>query len=184
MIFFRRQNLIGKLTLKSFCCAACFFFCLSVGKAQTKNNLARSESSRSMLSEAQSALASEDFSRAAVLLEKILSGEPRNSAAHTLAGIAADRQNNLTSAEKHFAAAAKLAPVEPETRNNYGAILLRLNKRTEAAREFAASLKVNPNQRSALVNLAQIRFAENDRSTPNRTVFWNWRESSADFARI
>ena len=55
-----------------------------------------------------------------------------------------------------------MRPDLPETRNNYGAILLRQNKKEAAAREFAASLKINPNQSSALINLAKIRFAEND----------------------
>lgn len=132
-----------------------------------------------MLTEAQSALASDDLRRAAALLGKVLSAEPRNSAAHTLAGITADRQNNSTLAVRHFAAAAKLAPDAPETRNNYGAILLKLNKKTEAAREFAASLKANPNQPSALVNLAQIRFAENDLSAA-RQLFEKAEASQPD----
>ncbi|MEO5857881.1 MAG: tetratricopeptide repeat protein [Pyrinomonadaceae bacterium] len=87
---------------------------------------------------------------------------PRNSAANTLAGIIGDKENNVAVAEKHFALAARVEPNAPETRNNYGAVLLRLGRRKEAGREFTASLALNPRQASALVNLAQIRTAEGD----------------------
>lgn len=161
-MFFRRQNLIGTRILTNFCFAACILLCVFAIEAQTKHTPAQNESNNKLLAEAASALDAEDLSRAAAVLQKVLLSEPRNSAAHTLAGITADRQNNLEAAEKHFATAAKLSPDAPEARNNYGAILLRLKKKPEAAKEFAASLRANPNQRSALVNLAQIRFDENN----------------------
>jgi tetratricopeptide (TPR) repeat protein len=66
--------------------------------------------------------------------------------------------NDRKEAEKHFAAAASLAPTEPSTRNNYGAILMRLGRAAEARTQFEASLKLNPDQTSALTNLAQIYF--------------------------
>ena len=159
---FRRQNLIGKTLVVSFYFAVCFLLSTSVGAAQTNKNNVRRETSEKLLTEAASALASEDLERTAVILQKIFLLEPQNWSAHTLAGIVEDRQNNPASAEKHFATAAKLNPRSAETHNNYGAILLRQNKKTEAAREFVASLKINPNQSSALINLAQIRFAESD----------------------
>ena len=77
---------------------------------------------------------------------------------HTSLGIKAAEANNLKEAERHFAAAASLAPSEPSTRNNYGAILLRLGRTAEARTQFEASLKLNPDQVSALTNLAQIYF--------------------------
>ena len=76
--------------------------------------------------------------------------------AHTRLGIKAAEANNLKEAEEHFAAAASLAPSEPSTRNNYGAILMRLGRTAEARTQFEASLKLNPDQVSALTNLAQI----------------------------
>lgn len=78
--------------------------------------------------------------------------------AHTHLGMIAAEANDLKEAEKHFAAAASLAPSEPSTRNNYGAILMRLGRTAEARAQFEASLKLNPNQPSALTNLAQIYF--------------------------
>lgn len=72
--------------------------------------------------------------------------------------------NNLKEAERHFAAAASLAPSDPSTRNNYGAILLRLGRTAEARTQFEASLKLNPDQPNALTNLAQIYF---DRGRPD-----------------
>ena len=116
----------------------------------------------SPLNSVAQSLENKDFVSAEATLQKFLASQPRNVTAQTLAGIVADRQNKLAEAEKHFALAAKIAPQSAETRNNYGAILVRLNRRAEAAKEFTASLAANPNQPSALVNLANIRFAEND----------------------
>jgi Flp pilus assembly protein TadD len=78
--------------------------------------------------------------------------------AQTHLGLVAAEANDLKEAERHFAAAASLAPADPATRNNYGAILMRLGRTAEARDEFEASLKLNPNQPSALTNLAQIYF--------------------------
>ena len=77
---------------------------------------------------------------------------------HTQLGVTAAGKNDLKAAERHFAAAASLAPSDPATRNNYGAILLRLGRTAEARAQFEASLKLNPDQPSALTNLAQIYF--------------------------
>ena len=77
---------------------------------------------------------------------------------HTRQGVAAANANDLKAAERHFAAAASLAPSDPSTRNNYGAILMRLGRMAQARTEFEASLKLNPDQPSALTNLAQIFF--------------------------
>ncbi|HEX2267973.1 MAG TPA: tetratricopeptide repeat protein [Pyrinomonadaceae bacterium] len=82
-----------------------------------------------------------------------------NVDAHTQRGMIAADANNLKEAERHFAAAASLAPSNPSARNNYGAILMRLGRTAEARIQFEASLKLNPDQPSALTNLAQIYFA-------------------------
>lgn len=83
--------------------------------------------------------------------------------AHTQRGVIAAEANDLKEAERQFAAAASLAPSDPSTRNNYGAILMRLGRTAEARAQFEASLKLNPDQPSALTNLAQIYF---DRGQP------------------
>lgn len=77
---------------------------------------------------------------------------------HTYRGMKAADANDLKEAERQFAAAASLAPSNPSTRNNYGAILMRLGRTAEARGQFEASLKLNPDQPSALTNLAQIYF--------------------------
>lgn len=136
----------------------CFFF--SNSAAQTKSSSVNNQKIEGLIAESADALQTGDFIRAKANLQKVLSDAPRNVTANTLAGIVYDKENDLPKAEKHFALAAKLAPNAPETRNNYGAILLRLDRKVEAAREFTASLKANPQQTSALVNLAQIRVAE------------------------
>ncbi|HSL54701.1 MAG TPA: tetratricopeptide repeat protein [Pyrinomonadaceae bacterium] len=105
-----------------------------------------------------------DKSRAKVIFEQTLKKDPRNVDAHTYLGMIAADANELKEAERHFAAAASLAPSEPSTRNNYGAILMRLGRTPEARAEFEASLKLNADQPSALTNLAQIYF---DRGQPD-----------------
>ncbi|MBA3334841.1 MAG: tetratricopeptide repeat protein [Acidobacteria bacterium] len=137
------------------------FFCNS-SSAQATSSSGSNQKISELIAESTNALQTRDFIRAKTTLQKVLSMAPRNVTANTLAGIVADKENDLPKAEKHFALAAKLAPEAPETRNNYGSILLRLNRKTDAAREFAASLKANPQQISALINLAQIRFIEGD----------------------
>ena len=105
-----------------------------------------------------------DKARAKMIFERTLKSDPRNVDAHTYLGMIAAEANELNEAERHFAAAASLAPSEPSTRNNYGAILMRLGRTAQASTEFEASLKLNANQPSALTNLAQIYF---DRGQPD-----------------
>jgi Flp pilus assembly protein TadD len=99
-----------------------------------------------------------DKSRAKSFFEQALKIDSRNVDAHTYLGMLAADANDLKEAERHFAAAASLAPADPSTRNNYGAILMRLGRTAQARTEFEASLKLNANQPSALTNLAQIYF--------------------------
>lgn len=172
---FGRQEIIGRLLTAIFFLSVCH----NVGFAQPKPVSEKNQTSDKKLAEIIDALSSQDLVRAKTLVQKVLLAQPRNVTAQTLAGIVAERRNELSEAEKHFALAAKLAPQSPETRNNYGAILVRLNRPTEAAREFTASLKANPNQPSALVNLANIRFAENN-LTAARELFGKAKSTAPD----
>jgi tetratricopeptide (TPR) repeat protein len=81
--------------------------------------------------------------------------------AHNYLGILDDQSGDLTSSVGHFARAARLNPRSAALRNNYGAILLKLNRVKEAAAEFEAALRLDPQRVNALLNLAQIRFNEN-----------------------
>ncbi|HYV84266.1 MAG TPA: tetratricopeptide repeat protein [Pyrinomonadaceae bacterium] len=110
------------------------------------------------INEGVSALDRGDKTKAKVIFEQTLKSDPRNVDAHTYLGMIAAEANDLNEAERHFAAAATLAPSEPSTRNNYGAILMRLGRTAQAQAEFEASLKLNPNQPNALTNLAQMYF--------------------------
>lgn len=156
-MYLKQQKYTGWLILMGLC-----LLVTCSGIAQTKKTNLKSQEIEQKLTEATAALSAGDLARSEQILQEVLVSSPRNFTAQTLAGIVADRRNDLPKAEKYFSAAAKLAPNLPEIRNNYGAILLRLNRRADAAKEFTASLVINPNQLSALVNLAQIRFAEND----------------------
>ncbi|MDI1242844.1 MAG: tetratricopeptide repeat protein [bacterium] len=134
--------------------------CVSIGETQAQLSPAKTQRVDAMLAESTAAFKSGDLNRAKSILGEVLSIAPRNSAANTLAGIVADSENDLAGAEKHFALAAKIDPNAPVTRNNYGAVLLRLGRPKAAAREFTASLALEPRQTSALVNLAQILLAD------------------------
>jgi Tfp pilus assembly protein PilF len=123
-----------------------------------------------------------DKTKAKLFFEQTLKNDPGNVDAHTYLGMIADGANDLKEAERHFAAAASLAPSEPFTRNNYGAILMRLGRMAQARTEFEASLKLNPDQPSALTNLAQIYF---DRGQPDdlqmaRSLLERAAKSSSD----
>lgn len=155
MMIFYRKNLLVYLVLSIALIAA---FVLN-GQSQQTISLAGKQLSEKLLEQVLEFVRTENFLKAAEALKRVLAAEPKNITAHTLAGIVANRQNDLKTAEKHFAIAARLQPNAPETRNNYGAILFRLNRLGEAAKEFEASLKANPNQPSAQANLAQIYFA-------------------------
>lgn len=133
--------------------------CSDFGIAQ-KNDL--SAKRQTSITKATDAFKRGDFNSAKTILRKILLIEPHNVTAHTLLGAIADRENDLKTAESHFAQAAKFSPKSSETHNNYGAILVRLNRKAEAAKQFKASLAANPNQPSALINLAQIHVDENN----------------------
>ncbi len=135
-------------------------FCFGIASAQIKSSARDAKKIEKLFADSAAALEVGDFARAKIILREVLSVAPRSATANTLAGILADKENDLTRAEKHFALAAKIAPNASETRNNYGAVLLRIGRKKEAAREFAASLTANPKQASALVNLAKIRIDE------------------------
>jgi Tfp pilus assembly protein PilF len=101
-----------------------------------------------------------DTEKAKRLFRRALMLDATNVAAHTYLGIIADHAGELTEAEHQFAEAARVAPASPEARNNHGGILLKLGRNAAAIKEFEASLRLDSKQTGALVNLAQIRFAE------------------------
>jgi protein O-GlcNAc transferase len=119
---------------------------------------AREGAAQTFVADGAAALARGDEASARDSFEKALRADPNNVEAHTYLGVLADRAGDLQGAEKHFAAAAALAPFSAPARNNYGAILVRLNKTQLAAVQFESSLKLDRDQPNALVNLAQIRF--------------------------
>jgi Tfp pilus assembly protein PilF len=123
-----------------------------------QNGARGGDAAQTLVAEGAAALARGDDTTARDSFEKALRADPNNVEAHTYLGVLADRAGDLKEAEKHFAAAAALAPFSASARNNYGAILVRLNKPQLAAVQFEASLKLDRDQPNALVNLAQIRF--------------------------
>jgi tetratricopeptide (TPR) repeat protein len=119
------------------------------------------EKAAALVNEGAAALERGDLNAARQSFGRALELEKDNVAAHTYLGVIADREGNLVEAERHFSAAAIAAPLSPEARNNHGAILLRMGRTEQAAAQFEISLRLDKNQPSALINLAQIRFAAN-----------------------
>jgi tetratricopeptide (TPR) repeat protein len=182
-MFWQRKK-SGKPWLSMMFLVVAVSFEISSAQSPRKQTINNFESLSQKIDSAMQAMQNNDFAIAGNILKKIIAAEPKNVAAQTLAGIVADRQNDLAAAEKHFAVAAKLQPNAPETRNNYGAILFRLGKLDVAAREFELSLKANPNQPSAQINLGQIYFAENTPAKLNlaRQLFEKASIDNADVA--
>ena len=121
-------------------------------------NPAQEEKAAALVSEGAASLERNDAQAARRLFQKALEVDRSNVAAHTYLGVMDDREGRLAEAERHFAAAAIAAPLSPQSRNNHGAILLRMGRLEQAAAQFEISLRLDKNQPSALVNLAQIRF--------------------------
>ena len=113
-----------------------------------------------LVADGAAALERGDTEGAKSLFRRALVLDATNVAAHTYLGIIADHTGDLAEAERQFAEATRVAPGSPEARNNHGGILLRLGRRLAATKEFETSLRLDPKQSGALVNLAQIRFAE------------------------
>lgn len=117
------------------------------------------DKAEALVAQGVTALERDDLAAAKAAFERVLEIDRSNVAAHTYLGVLADRAGQLAEAERHFAAAAIAAPLSPSARNNHGAILLRMGRMDKAAAQFEISLRLDKNQPSALVNLAQIRFA-------------------------
>jgi Tfp pilus assembly protein PilF len=133
--------------------------------AQPRNASSSSEAqvarrASALVADGAAALERGDAGAAKRLFRRALLLDATNVAAHTYLGIIADHSGDLTEAERQFAEAARVAPASPEARNNHGGILLRLGRKAAAIKEFEASLRLDPKQAGALVNLAQIRFAD------------------------
>lgn len=131
---------------------------LAAGSTAQRRQPAAAAQAESLVAEGAAALERNDRAAARESFRRALAADAGNVTAHTYLGIMADQEGDLASAEKHFAAAAIAAPLQPSARNNHGAILLRLGRTREAARQFETSLKLDANQPSALFNLAQIHF--------------------------
>jgi tetratricopeptide (TPR) repeat protein len=154
------------IPLRRIMMAVAIILALSAGAGITRAHSPRSDQqggnpqrAAALVDEAISVLEKGDEANARNLFQQAIKIDPNNELAHTYLGVLADRAGDLLEAERRFAAAAIAAPTSAAARNNHGAILLKLGRTEQAAKQFEVSLKLNPNQSSALINLAQIRFA-------------------------
>lgn len=113
-----------------------------------------------LIEEGRGALERNDLAAAKAAFERALEIDRNNVAAHSFLGVLADRAGQLQEAERHFSAAAIIAPLSPAARNNHGAILMRLGRTDQATAQFEISLRLDKNQPSAMINLAQLHFAK------------------------
>jgi Tfp pilus assembly protein PilF len=132
--------------------------CPSEARAASQERTAPGDEAAALVEAGIVALERGDAATARASFRRALELDRDHVGAHTYLGLIADREGNLTEAERHFAAAAAAAPLSPQARNNHGAILLRLGRLKQAAAQFEISLRLDRNQPSPLVNLAQIRF--------------------------
>jgi type IV pilus assembly protein PilF len=118
-------------------------------KGEARRLLARERASA-----AAEALRGGDFAQATQLAQKALDGDRTLAAAHTVLAIVAERQGHAAQAGEHYAAAAKLAPTEGTTLNNYGAWLCGAGKPVEALPYFdrAVADRDYPTPAAALAN--------------------------------
>lgn len=100
-------------------------------KGEARRLLARERASA-----AAEALRGGDLAQATQLAQKALEGDRSLAAAHTVLAIVAERQGQSAQAGEHYAAAAKLAPTEGTTLNNYGAWLCGAGKPAESLPYF------------------------------------------------
>lgn len=109
---------------------------------------------RERASAAAEALRGGDLAQAAQLAQKALDGDRTLAAAHTVLALVAERQGLVAQAGQHYAAAAKLAPTEGTTLNNYGAWLCGAGKPAEALPYFdqAVADRAYPTPAAALAN--------------------------------
>jgi type IV pilus assembly protein PilF len=104
-------------------------------KGEARRLLARERASA-----AAEALRGGDLAQATQLAQKALEGDRSLAAAHTVLAIVAERQGQAAQAGEHYAAAAKLAPTEGTTLNNYGAWLCGAGKPAESLPYFDRAL--------------------------------------------
>lgn len=118
-------------------------------KGEAKRMLARERASA-----AAEALRGGDLAQATQLAQRALEGDRSLAAAHTVLAIVAARQGQGAQAGEHYAAAAKLAPAEGTTLNNYGAWLCGAGKPAEALPYFdrAVADRAYPTPAAALAN--------------------------------
>jgi type IV pilus assembly protein PilF len=116
---------------------------------EAKRTLARERASA-----AAEALRGGDLAQAAQLAQKALDGDRSLAAAHTILAIVAERQGRADEAGEHYAAAAKLAPEQGTTLNNYGAWLCGAGKPADALPYFDRALadRSYPTPAAALAN--------------------------------
>ena len=77
---------------------------LNAGFAQiNRPNAPKNENTEQLTAQVVNAISENNLNEATTILQKLLISQPRNVAVQTLAGITADRQNDLIAAEKYFA---------------------------------------------------------------------------------
>ena len=91
------------------------------------------------------------------LLETCLVGE-----AHHGLGLIAGREGQLKTAARELSQAARLLPINPSVRNDYGYILLLNGDMAAAKREFLTALELDEEARLAETNLVILLYMQDE----------------------
>ncbi len=108
------------------------------------------------LEQAASRIAAREFTKAEVLLERILGSEPKNAEAITLLGVVRAEQRCYDDAEKLFRQAIELNPRLAMAHENLALLLSETGQARPALEEYELSLSLNPESVTAKQGLTAL----------------------------
>ncbi|HUS07741.1 MAG TPA: tetratricopeptide repeat protein [Bryobacteraceae bacterium] len=108
------------------------------------------------LQQAREAVGKGDFGAARAAASKALSQNPASAEAEVILGLADTAEEQLPSAEKHFAKAVSLQPSNYRAHTYLGSTYLRRQRLADAQREFSRVLQLSPGNAVAQYNLGVI----------------------------
>jgi Flp pilus assembly protein TadD len=132
----------------------------AVQAASTKAATIQGQSPAELLVQALQLHGGGDVDNAAVLAQKVLQSEPRNSVALQLLGLIAYQNGDHAFAIVRFSDALKAGPSSADVYVNMGCAYAALGGNAEAIQCFNMALELQPGFSSAQANLAVLRGAE------------------------
>jgi Tetratricopeptide repeat len=136
--------------------------------------LAQSSSKQAMINEklnsGHRAAALERLEEAEVCYRSVLELEPDNAIANHRLAILSDRRGNFAISEKHYLAALKREPNNPDLLSDLGYSYFLQSRYAESERSLQAAVRANPSHRKAADNLAHLYAKLGDRDRAFETL--------------